>query len=416
MRIRYALCLTLCACVSTMFAAEKKQFDWPQWQGPTRDAISRETGLLSSWPKGGPKLLWKTMGLGGGYSGSSVAAGRIYGMSYRGDDEVVWALDEGTGREIWSTRIAGANHRIAQPGEEGSRCTPTVDGDVMYILGVSGDILCLDTVNGSEKWHHNLVKDFGGNIPSWGYSESPLVDGDKVVVTPGGQATMVALDKKSGDTVWKGKVPDGNGAVYSSVITGDVAGQKQYIQMLNGGLVGFSADDGKLQWRYKAPGHGISCSTPVYHDNLVFGATGYGVGGGLAKLTRAGSTTDAKEVYFTKHMKNHHGGMVLVKGYLYGANDPGMLTCLEYTTGKVMWEERKPGKGSITYADGRLYYRNEGGPIILVEANHNKYVEHGRFEQPDKSGKANWPHPVIANGRMYIRDQDVLLCYDIKKR
>jgi len=389
--------------------------DWPQWQGPARDAVSQETGLLQSWPSGGPSLVWRVKGLGGGYSGPAVADGRLFGMSYRGEDEVVWALEEDTGKELWTSRIAAANRHISSPGQEGSRCTPTVEGAQTYVLGVSGDLVCLDTASGKEIWRHNLVADFGGRVPSWGYSESPLVDGDKVLATPGGdRATLVALDKKTGGTIWQAHVPGSNAATYSSIIAADVDGQRQYVQLLNGGVVGVEAANGKFLWRYVKPGHGISCSTPLYHDHLVFAASGYGVGGGAARLTSAGNETHAAEVYFSNHMKNHHGGIVLVDGYLYGSDDPRSLVCLEFQTGKIMWESTKPGKGSIAYADGRLYYRNEDGPVVLVEANPNSYVERGRFNQPERSGQKAWPHPVIANGRLYLRDQDLLLCYDVK--
>jgi outer membrane protein assembly factor BamB len=395
---------------------DKKAFDWPQWQGPERNALSRETGLLETWPKDGPPLAWKVKDLGGGYSTPSIAEGRIYGMSFRGKDEVVWALDETNGRELWSKRIAVAVAPRAGPGKEGSRCTPTVDGDRLYALGVNGDLVCLKVADGKEVWHKNLVKDFGGAIPSWGYSESPLVDGNKLIVTPGRkQATLAALNKLTGETIWTSQVPQGDGAAYSSVVAFEALGRREYVQFMSGGVVGISAEDGKFLWRYNKPSAGINCSTPVCWGDCVFAAASYGRGGGLVKLSRDGDKVKADEVYFTKHMKNHHGGMVLVNGYLYGSNE-GLLACLEYKTGKVMWEHRNPGKGSILYADGRLYYRNEGGPIFLVEANPKKYVEQGRFNQPERSRSPAWSHPIIANGKLYIRDQSVLFCYDVKKK
>jgi outer membrane protein assembly factor BamB len=362
--------------------------------------------------------LWRAKGLGGGYSTPSVAAGRIFGLGFRGKDEVVWALDEAGGKELWSARIAEAKPAAGSEAREGSRSTPTVDGDVVYALGESGDLVCLDVATGKQRWHRNLVSDFGGSIPRWGYSESPLIDGDKLVCTPGGKmATLVALNKKTGETIWKSQVPQGDGAAYSSVIAADVDGQRQYIQLLRGGVVAVAAEGGKFLWRYNKPANGIAnCSTPIFHDGDVFAASGYGTGGGLVRLVRNGAATTTKEAYFTRDMKNQHGGMVLVDGYLYGANDPGSLVCLEFKTGKRMWEERRAGKGSITFADGRLYYRDQVGPMLLAEANPKEYVERGRFQPPVRSGKAAWPHPVIANGKLYLRDQDVLLCYDVKQR
>jgi outer membrane protein assembly factor BamB len=390
-------------------------FDWPQWRGPDRTAKSPEKGLLARWPKSGPPLVWKAKRLGGGYSTPSVASGRVFGMSFRGNDEVVWALEEASGQELWHTRIAEAKRNIGYG--EGPRCTPTIDGDFLYALGVNGDLVCLDIEQGKEHWRKNLPSDFHGSMMSgWGYSESPLVDGDRLIVTPGGrEATLVALDKKTGETIWKAQVPDGGGAGYASAIKAQLNGGPQYVQFLGRGVVGVAATDGKFLWRYKKPANlTANCATPIAQNDCVFAASDYGTGGGLFCLGRQDDKTAQKEIYFTKHMQNHHGGMVLVDGYLYGA-DQVLLTCLEFKTGKVMWAERSAGKGSIAYADGHLYYRQEGGPIILAESNPKEYVECGRFQHPDRSGQSAWPHPVIANGKLFIRDQDVLLCYNVKR-
>jgi outer membrane protein assembly factor BamB len=359
--------------------------------------------------------LWKAKGLGQGFSTPAVAGGRIFVMGNRDKKEYVLALDENGGPEVWAAEVGPV--RANGGGYPGPRCTPTVDGELLYALGLNGDLLCLESATGKLHWRKNLPAEFAGRVGGWGYSESPLVDGDRLVCTPGGaKATLVALDKKTGDTVWQARVPQGDSAHYSSIIIADVGGQRQYIQFLSGGVVGVAAEDGKFLWRYDNPHNSTAnCSTPLYHDGCVFAASGYGTGGGLAKLTRQESTTSAEEVYFTTKMQNHHGGMVLVDGYVYGSNE-GQLTCLEFKTGKVMWQERRPGKGSIACADGRLYYRNEGGPVTLVEATPTKYIECGRFDQPDRSSHNAWPHPVIANGRLYLRDQDVLLCYDLKPR
>jgi outer membrane protein assembly factor BamB len=401
-----------------------RPFDWPQWQGPGRDNRSRETGLLRSWPEGGPPLVWQAKGLGGGYSSPSVAAGRIFGMSYRKDDEVVWALDERTGRELWAVRVAAANRQVDY--HEGSRCTPTVDGERLYTLGVSGDLICLRVEDGKELWRKNLIKDFGGTLPYYrevyGYTESPLIDGERVVVTPGEpKATLVALDKRSGKTLLTASVPQtGKGssrAEYASVVVGEAAGRKQYVQFLHGGLVGVAADDGRLLWRYDKPSSTIvNCMTPVFHDGHVFAASGYGKGGGLVRVEADSGQVRAREVYFSKRIRNLHGGVVLVDGHLYGSSDPGMLVCMEFRTGKGGWDERGAGRGSILYADGHLYYRDERGPMLLVKANPKAYVEKGRFDPPGRSRYLAWAHPVIANGRLYLRDQDVLLCYDVKRR
>jgi outer membrane protein assembly factor BamB len=281
----------------------------------------------------------------------------------------------------------------------------------------------------------------------WSYRESPLVDGNKVICTPGGpDAILVALDKSSGKTIWKSKLPESaeaasgrgrggfgpgrggsGGAAYSSAIAIDFDGQRQYVQLTAKTLLGVAASDGKFLWRYDRPsnGMGINCSTPVYSDGLVFAASAYGAGGGLVKLQKDGKGgIKAEEVYSTKRMQNHHGGMIVFDGCLYGANggnEGGHLICLEFKTGNVLWDEREKGdqgvpKGSVTLADGRLYYRTEDGTMLLIEPSSKQYIERGRFDPPDRSRQPAWTHPVIANGKLYLRDQDALLCYDVKAK
>jgi outer membrane protein assembly factor BamB len=403
--------------------------DWPQWQGPDRNAVSKETGLLKEWLKDGPPLAWKVKGLGGGDSAPSVAAGQIFGMSNRGEDEVVWALSEKDGKELWATRIAPAFQQRFPQSKEGPSCTPTVDGDRLYVLGVAGNLACLQVIDGKVLWQTDIAKEFGGKAPMWNYRESPLVDGDKVVCTPGGtNATLVALDKATGKTVWKSAVPGNPGTAYASVIAIDFDGQRQYVQFTNKALVGVAAADGKFLWKYEAPANrmGLNCSTPIHLDGLLFAASAYNTGGGLVKLSKDDSGgVKAAEVYFTRNMQNHHGGMILLDGSLYGANggnEGGYLACLDFRTGKVLWDERdKPGrkgvkKGSVALADGRVYYRQEDGSMILFEPSPKEYRERGRFEQPERSRLPAWAHPVIANGKLYIRDQDLLLCYDVKAK
>jgi outer membrane protein assembly factor BamB len=421
---RHAWCLALVLPSALAFADAPGPFDWPQWQGPDRTAVSKETGLLPEWPKDGPPLLWEVKDLGGGYSTPSVAAGRIFGMSNRGTDEVVWALDEKTGKELWATRLGGAYARQFMPqGKEGPGCTPTIDGDLAYALGMGGDLVCLRVADGKVVWRKSLPADFGGTVPRWSYRESPLIDGEKLIVTPGGrEATLVALNKKTGDVIWKAQVPAGDAAAYSSAITVDVGGQRQYVQFLSRGLAGVAAEDGKFLWRYDRPASrtGINVSTPVAHNGRVFASAAYGAGGGLVKLTPDGQGgVRAEEVYATRRMQNHHGGMILLDGYLYGAsggNEGGWLHCLDFRTGQVMWDERQVPKGSVALADGCLYYRTENGTMLLIEPSPRGYVERGRFEQPDRSSRPAWPHPVLANGKLYLRDQDVLLCYDVKAK
>ena len=219
-----------------------------------------------------------------------------------------------------------------------------------------------------------------------------------------------------------------SGAAYASAIAIDFEGQRQYVQFTSKTLAGVSASDGSLLWRYDKPSNrgGINCSTPIYLDGHVFAASAYGAGGGLARLSKddAGEFK-AEEVWFSGDMENHHGGMVVIDGCLYGANGGnggGYLACLDFKTGDVLWDERdrdrdkrRAKKGSVAYVDGRIYYRTEEGVVLLIEPNRDQYIERGRFEQPDRTRKPAWTHPVIANGKLYIRDQDALYCYDVRK-
>jgi outer membrane protein assembly factor BamB len=401
--------------------------DWPQWQGPDRTAVSREKGLLQEWPKDGPPLAWKATGLGGGDSAPAVAGAGLFGMSSRGGDEIVWCRSEKDGKEVWATRLGPAVQQRMPQSKEGPGCTPTVDGERLYALGMGGELACLQVKDGKVLWQVSLTKDFGGRVPQWSYRESPLVDGDKLICTPGGpDATIVALDKATGKTVWKRAVVGSRGPAYASVIAIDFDGQRQYVQLTQGTLVGVAAADGKVLWKYDPPANrtGINCTTPLYHDGHVFASSAYGAGGGLVKLVRDGTDgVKAEEVYFNRRMQNHHGGVIVVDGALYGAhggNEGGNLTCLDFKTGKVLWDTRendpKVRKGSLAMADGRLYYRTEEGPVLLIEPSKEKYVERGRFEQPDRTRSPAWAHPVIANGKLYIRDQDTLFCYDVKAK
>ena len=423
---RCVWCLALFLLPVTTLAGSARPIDWPQWQGPTRDAISKEQGLLKEWPSAGPPLAWKVSDLGGGDSAPSIAAGRIFGMSNVGGDAVVWALSEKDGKKLWVTRYGSAYPQRMPQSKEGPSCTPTVDGDRLYAIGMGGELACLQVADGKIVWQRNLKNDFGGLVPMWSYRESPLVDGTKLICTPGGpDATMVALDKMTGKTIWTCKAPGSPGAAYASAIAFDFEGQREYVQLTQRAVIGVAASDGRFLWRYDHPASrsGINCSPPIYLDGMVFAASAYGTGGGLVKLIKEPSgEMKAEEVYFTKRMQNHHGSMIVVDGYLYGANggnDGGWLLCLEFKTGKIMWDQRDSGqhkapKGSMLMAEGLIYYRVEDGTMLLFEPNPQKYIERGRFTQPDRSSKPAWAHPVIANGKLYIRDQGVLLCYDVK--
>lgn len=402
--------------------AAASSHDWPQWRGPKRDAVSTETGLLKEWPKGGPPIVWKQRGLGGGYSAPSVANGRIYGMSYQGRDEVIWARDEATGAPVWATRVAGKG---SISYNEGPRSTPTVDGDRIYGVGVQGDLACLDASTGKLIWAKNYKTDFRGRMMSgWGYSESVLVDGDNVICTPGGDAAaLVALDKKSGRVVWTARVPDTGGSGYASVMPAEVGGVRMYITWLRSKLVGVAAKDGQLLWENSRPANGTAnIPTVLVKGDLVFASTGYNAGATLLKLRAAGSRVTAEEVYDLtgSQVQSHHGGMVLVGDHVYlgHGHNRGTPICVELATGKVVWKADRPvasGSAGVVYADGNLVFRHQEGKVALVEATPAGYKLHGSFDQSDRSNANAWSHPVIANGKLYLRDQDVLICYDLRR-
>lgn len=391
--------------------------EWPGWRGPDRNSLSTETGLLKQWPKAGPTLFWKATGLGDGFSTPSLAAGMVFLLGTEGKQEFVIALDASDGKRRWATPIG----QMAG-GHPGPRCTPTIDGKLLYAISSDGKLACMETANGTVRWKKDLKADFAGRWGSWAYAESPLIDGDVLVCTPGGDKnTLVALNKETGQRIWSASpqgLPGGKRAyttaAYSSVVAGEIAGVKQYVQFLSGGVIGVAAKDGALLWHYDKPANRTAnCSTPVVRDDCVFAASGYGTGGGLARITRNNDGFSANEAYFVNQLQNHHGGMILIGDHIYGTGSSTLL-CVNFKSGKIAWQDRSVGKGSLAYADGHLYLRSENGPVALVEATPAGYRENGRFNQPDRSSKRAWPHPVVAGGRLYLRDQDVLLCYDVR--
>lgn len=390
--------------VSAIYAA-----DWPQWQGLDRTRVSNETGLLKQWPAAGPPLVWTATGLGSGYGSMAIAGDRVFVQGVRRRNSVVIALNRADGKEVWSKALGTSQTDDRGPGPRG---TPTVDGDRLYVLTENGDLACLKT-DGTAVWQRNILRDFGGRQLQWLISESPLVDGAHVIVSPGGPgAGIVKLDKMTGKTVWTSKdLSDTAG--YSSIIAADVQGVRTYLAFTASAGVGVRASDGKVMFRYpKAANYVANVATPIFSNNKVFFSSAYGTGGALLDLSAQNGEVRAKEVYFTRSMNNHHGGIVLVDGYLYGFND-SILTCLEFATGKMMWRDRSVGKGSVTAADGHLYIQSENDIFGLAEATPSGYREKGRFRIPDK-GYPSWAHPAISDGRLYVRNQDTLTAYNIK--
>jgi outer membrane protein assembly factor BamB len=398
--------------VLTLLPVHAAEGDWSQWRGPNRDGISPEKGLIESWPAGGPPLAWKATGLGEGYAAPAVSGGRIYGSGYRGEDEVVWALDAASGKEIWSTRIAAANRQVDY--SQGPRATPALDGGLLFTLGLGGNVACLEKKTGKLVWTRDFKKDLGGAMMSdWGFAESPLVDGDHLICTPGGaKGTVAALHKRTGELVWQSKELT-DPASYASLVPVEIGGQRQYIVLTGENVAGIAAKDGKVLWRAERPGKTAVIPTPIVRAGQIWVTSGYGVGSHLFEVTH-NTGFAAEQVYAERRVANHHGGAVLVGDHVYTTSGPTLM-CVELATGKIAWRERSVGEGSLTYADGHLYLRSQNGPVALIEANPNEYIEKGRFDQPDRSEQKSWAHPVIAGGRMYLRDMDVLLSYDLKK-
>ncbi len=418
--------LALAAGALCIFHFSASALDWPQWRGPKRDGISTEKGLLKEWPSDGPPLAWRTKGLGRGMSSVSIANGLIFTQGGRNKDGkngvFVTALDLKTGEEKWSAQIGGGGD---------ANGTPTIDGKLLYAISKSGELACLEADTGKLVWKKSFSADFGGKMMSgWGYSESPLVDGDRLICVPGAaDAGVVALNKKTGELVWKSEMPEfggkgKDGAGYTGVVISQGAGVKQYVTLMGRGLVGVRASDGKFLWGYNRIANGTAdIPTPLVKGDYVFGSSGYGDGGSaLVKLVKDGDGVKAEEVYYLNagQLQNHHGGMILLGDYIYmghGHNN-GFPTCVEFMTGKVVWgKERGPGTGSaaIVFADGNLYFRYQDGMMALIEATPKGYNLKGTFKLASKLGES-WPHPVIQDGKLYIRDQDVLLCYDVREK
>lgn len=413
----------LAALIFVPFSSALQAADWFQWRGPNRDGISEETGLLKQWPSGGPQLLWRVQGLGSGMSSVAIANGKIYSMGKKGGQVHLVCRNLSDGSEVWSTPVGGGDN---------PNCTPTVDPDTGYVYGLShaGALMCVDGVSGREVWKVDFPADFGGSMMSqWGYSESPLIDGDKLVCTPGSdQAIIAALNKRTGRPIWKTSSPQQqigpagqNGAGYSSIVVGNGAGVRQYVQMIGRGVVGVAADDGRPLWSYNRVANGTAnVPTPIISGDYVFCTSGYNDGGSaLLQLRRTRGRIVANEVWYkqSRELQNHHGGVILVGQNLFFGNghNQGFPVCVNLRSGRNNWEmTRGAGSGSaaVVFADGHLYFRYEDGTMALIEADPGSYKLKSSFKIASNNGKS-WPHPVIQDGRLYLRDQDELLCYNI---
>ncbi|MDZ4686323.1 MAG: PQQ-binding-like beta-propeller repeat protein [Planctomycetaceae bacterium] len=409
MKVWLSLCVGL-----TLAAGAVRAEDWPQWRGADRKDIQTETGLLQSWPEGGPQRVWLNTDVGLGYSGYAVVGDTLYTMGARGDDEFLIAVNVADGSERWAAKMGG---RLGNRWGDGPRGTPTVDGDRVYGLSGTGVLTCVQTADGKLLWEKSM-SDFGGKRPNWGYCESVTIDGDHVVCTPGGnQGAMLALDKLTGSTLWQSK-DFTDGAHYASIVPIDFAGKHQLVQLTKESLVGLDVATGAVLWKTGWPGQTAVIPTPIYRDGYVYITSGYGVG---CKLVKLDADLKVSDVYVNKVMKNHHGGVILIGDHIYGHSDNSGWMCQDFLTGEMVWNERQAlGKGCVTCADGRLYCLDEReGTVKLVEPSTEGWKEHGQFklspqtEQRSPSGRI-WTHPVVANGKLYLRDQELLFCYDVK--
>ncbi len=429
--------------------------DWPQWRGPERDGISRETGLLQAWPSAGPKRVWLSRDIGLGYSAPVVAKGRLFIMGTEGGKEKLFAKEAKSGKTLWTAALGGV---LSNNWGDGPRGAATVDGDRVFALGAKGGLICANAKDGKVHWRVELVKDLGGKVPNWGYTESVLVDGGHVICTPGGKravaavlytaaddtdtatdgvqlpngksvgdvktaavpavGTLAAIDKETGEVIWRsGDWTDG--AQYTSVLPAVFNGQRQFVQLTQKTLAGVSARDGSILWRNEWRGRTAVIPTPIIDGKQVYISSGYGAG--CRKIT-VGAGHKVTEDYINRNMKNHHGGVLLLDGHLYGYSDGRGWTCQDFETGEVVWDSKKLGKGCVFYADNRLYCLEESsGTVVLAEAGTSGWKERGRFKidpqtELRKSSGRIWTHPVVANGVMYLRDQELLFAFDVKAR
>jgi outer membrane protein assembly factor BamB len=400
--ITLALVLSLSAAVSN-----RAPDDWPQWRGPSRDGRSGETGLLKAWPSSGPPLVWKAGGAGEGYSSFATSGGRLYTLGARGNQEFVIAFDAATGKQVWATPHG---RRFGNDRGDGPRGTPTIEAGRVYAFGASGDLSVLDANTGKIFWTVNVLEKFGGSNIQWGLSESPLVLSDRILINAGGKgASVIALKKTDGSLIWKSQNDE---AGYSSAVLHEAGGVREAIFFTGQRALGVDVQDGRLLWSYNRVANGTAnIATPLVRGNRVFLSSDYGTGAALLELTPAGGGVTAKEIYFTNEMRNHHASSILVGEHLYGFSS-AIMTAMHFDTGKVAWRDRSVGKGSLVFADDRLYVYSEGGVVGLVEPSPEGYREHGRFTI--KTGSLpTWAHPVVSGGKLFLRDQDTIYAYNV---
>ena len=388
--------------------------DWPQWRGPSRNGHSPDTGLMESWPDGGPKQLWIYKNAGKGYAGPAISQGALYTMGTQGEKSTLISLDANTGKERWTTEIGDI---LGNGWGDGPRGTPSVDGDRVYAMNGGGHLVCASTQDGSILWHKSM-SEFGGKTPNWGYTESVVVDGDKILATPGGEkGTVIALNKATGALIWQSSDITDN-AHYSTMVPASIQGQWQYVQRTEKSIFGIHAENGSVLWKTAFPGRTAVIPTPIVFGNRVYVTAGYGTG---CKAIEINEKMEVKELYSNRLMKNHHGGAIQVGGHVFGYSDGVGWLCQDLESGEEVWSEKRAlGKGAIGMADGKLICVDEGsGKVMLIDASTEGFKEHGSFTlDPQSEIRASrgkiWTHPVVINGKLYLRDQDLVYCYQVQ--
>ncbi len=413
--------------------------DWPQYRGPRRDDVSRETGLLKSWPENGPSLVWTYKNLGIGYSGVAVVGERLYSIGARDETEFLIALDlksvqDGTVSEAWSKAVGPRFDFKGNNWSAGPSSTPTVDGELIFALGGKGDLVCVQAADGKERWRKNLPSDMEAQVNpigggpkglGWGFTWSPLVDGEQLICVPGGpKGTVAALNKQTGEVLWRSaEVTDQ--AAYTSPMLAEFGGVRQYVVLTNQGMFGVAAKDGKVLWNYRRkPAFGTEVvNSPIIHEDFVYTTVGAGQGCDLLKIARDGDLFSVESVYSNKNMTNHHGNVALIGEHIFGFSEGKGFMCQKLATGEVVWMERsKIRPCSMISADGRIYcFTEDNGTVALLEAASSGWTESSHFRLPQlatsrKPSGRIWTPPVVSGGRLFLRDQELLFCYDVKAK
>lgn len=387
--------------------------DWPRFHGPKGDNRSADTNLLKQWPDGGPPLVWTARGIGSGYASVTIAAGRIFTAGNREKQTIVTALDL-DGNVIWQQ----PNGSAWTANYEGVRGTPTIDDRRVYHQNSHGDLVCLDFDDGRQLWHVNVLERFGAENIEWGLAESVLVDGPRVISTPGGPKTaMVALDKLTGQTVWQSESADGDAAGYASPTLAEHQGKRLLLTLTAKAIICVDADSGKLYWRFPhKTSYDVNVLKPIFHEGRVLVSTGYGSGARMLDIKVSPDGVEAEEAWTNKELDNHHGGLVLVDGFVYGSSHRGKWMCVDWATGERRYSDAGIGKGSLTWADGMLYCLSEKSTVGLVACTPDAHDVVSRFKLPEGGEGPSWAHPVVVGGRLYIRYDDYLYCYDVAQR